>query len=48
MTTAALDLPVVLPRGAECGECVHEFGDGLRRLRGVRDVTPTSRAACCT
>ncbi len=40
MTTAALDLPVVLPRGAECGECVREFGDGLRHLRGVREVTP--------
>ena len=39
MTTTALDLPVVLPRGAECAECVEEFGDGLRRLRGVRDVT---------
>ncbi len=39
MTTTALDLPVVLPRGAECTECVEEFGDGLRRLRGVRDVT---------
>ena len=39
MTTTALDLPVVLPRGAECAECVHEFGDGLRRLRGVREVT---------
>ncbi len=39
MTTTALDLPVVLPRGAECSECVEEFGDGLRRLRGVRDVT---------
>jgi Zn2+/Cd2+-exporting ATPase len=39
MTTTALDLPVVLPRGAECAECVEEFGDGLRRLKGVRDVT---------
>jgi Cd2+/Zn2+-exporting ATPase len=39
MTTTALDLPVVLPRGAECTECVEEFGDGLRGLRGVRDVT---------
>ena len=39
MTTTALDLPVVLPRGADCAECVEEFGDGLRRLRGVRDVT---------
>ena len=38
MTTTALDLPVVLPRGAECAECVEEFGDGLRRLRGVREV----------
>ncbi len=38
MTTTALDLPVVLPRGADCAECVEEFGDGLRRLRGVRDV----------
>ena len=39
MTTTALDLPVVLPRGAECAECVEEFGDELRGLRGVRDVT---------
>ncbi len=39
MTTTALDLPVVLPRGAECAACVDEFGDGLRRLKGVRDVT---------
>ena len=39
MTTTDLDLPVVLPRGAECAECVEEFGDGLRHLRGVRDVT---------
>ena len=39
MTTTALDLPVVLPRGAECAGCVEEFGDGLRRLKGVRDVT---------
>jgi Cd2+/Zn2+-exporting ATPase len=39
MTTTALDLPVVLPRGAECTACVEEFGDGLRHLRGVRDVT---------
>jgi Cd2+/Zn2+-exporting ATPase len=38
VTTTALDLPVVLPRGADCAECVEEFGDGLRRLRGVRDV----------
>ncbi len=38
MTTTALDLPVVLPRGADCAECVEEFGDGLRRLRGVREV----------
>ena len=40
MTTTALDLPVVLPRGAECTECVEEFGDELTRLRGVRGVTP--------
>ena len=39
MTTTALDLPVVLPRGAECTECVEEFGDELKRLRGVRGVT---------
>ena len=39
MTTTALDLPVVLPRGAECAACVEEFGDGLRRLKGVSDVS---------
>ena len=39
MTTTALDLPVVLPRGADCAACVEEFGDGLRHLRGVRNVT---------
>ena len=39
MTTTALDLPVVLPRGAECAACVEEFGDGLRHLKGVREVT---------
>ena len=39
MTTTLLDLPVVLPRGAECTECVEEFGDELKRLRGVRGVT---------
>jgi len=39
VTTTALDLPVVLPRGAECTECVEEFGDELKRLRGVRGVT---------
>ncbi len=38
MTTTVLDLPVVLPRGAECTECVEEFGDELKRLRGVRGV----------
>ena len=40
MTTTALDLPVILPRGAECADCVDELGGELRRLRGVRDVTP--------
>jgi Cd2+/Zn2+-exporting ATPase len=39
MTTTALDLPVLLPRGAECAACVEELGDELRRLKGVREVT---------
>ena len=40
MTSASLDLPLILPRGAECGECIEELGGELRRLRGVREVTP--------
>ena len=42
MTTTALDLPVVLPRGAECTECVEEFGDGLDAAAGrARHRRPT-------
>ncbi|HMK92491.1 MAG TPA: cation transporter, partial [Thermoleophilia bacterium] len=40
MTSATLDLPLILPRGAECSECIEELGDELLRLRGVRTVTP--------
>jgi len=40
VTGAALDLPLVLPQGAECTECVGELGDELLQLRGVRGVRP--------
>ena len=40
MTTRALDLPVLLPRGAECASCVDELGRELGRLDGVETVEP--------
>ena len=40
MTTRALDLPVLLPRGAECASCVDELGRQLGRLDGVETVEP--------
>jgi Cd2+/Zn2+-exporting ATPase len=38
MTTKALDLPVLLPRGAECEGCVVELGRELGRVDGVGAV----------
>jgi Cd2+/Zn2+-exporting ATPase len=40
VTTRALDLPVLLPRGAECALCVDELGRELGRLDGVKTVEP--------
>jgi Cd2+/Zn2+-exporting ATPase len=40
MTSRALDLPVLLPRGAECASCVDELGRELGRLDGVNAVEP--------
>ena len=40
MTTRALDMPVLLPRGAECASCVDELGRQLGRLDGVETVEP--------
>jgi copper chaperone CopZ len=38
MTTKSLDLPVLLPRGAECAACVTELGRELERVDGVHAV----------
>jgi len=38
MTKRALDLPLLLPRGAECGGCVTELGRELQRVEGVEAV----------
>ena len=38
MTTKSLDLPVLLPRGAECESCVVELGRELGRVDGVHAV----------
>ncbi len=38
MTKRSLDLPVLLPRGAECAGCVTELGRELQRVDGVEAV----------
>jgi Cd2+/Zn2+-exporting ATPase len=38
VTTRSLDLPVLLPRGAECAGCVDELTGALGRVDGVSEV----------
>ena len=39
MTTKQLELPVLLPRGAECEECVLELSQALAGMPGIEDVS---------
>jgi DNA-binding transcriptional ArsR family regulator/copper chaperone CopZ len=39
VTTKQLDLPVLLPRGAECEECVLELSQALTGVPGVEDIS---------